>query len=158
TFHSANDLVVGWSPDSKRIIFQSSRGYMFPGIPNLYEVPITGDVEQPMLTDWGYWGSYSPDGQRFAFNRHPMVWWRQHYRGNYAADLWVRDVPGRTFRKLLDSDLPDAEKPNNFWPMYGNGFIYFVSDREVTAKAGSPRVLTSKNNIWKISESGGPPV
>ena len=30
--------------------------------------------------------------------------------------------------------------------------------RDVMAKAGSPRVMDSKNNIWKISESGGPPI
>jgi len=95
TYHSGGDLVVGWSRDSKKVIFQSSRGMMYPGIPNLYEVPVAGGVEQPILTDWGYWGSYSPDGQKFAFNRHPMVWWRKHYRGSYAADLWTLDVAQR---------------------------------------------------------------
>jgi tricorn protease len=158
TYHSAPDTVVGWSRDSKRVVFSSARGLLYPGIPNLYEVPIDGGLEQPVATDWGYWGSYSPDGQRFAFNRHPMVWWRKHYRGSYAADLWVMDVPNRTYRKIVDADLPDDQKPNNLWPMYGDREIYFVSDREVMAKAGSKEVLTSRNNIWKVSEDGGQPV
>ncbi|MFL5242894.1 MAG: S41 family peptidase [Gemmataceae bacterium] len=158
TFHSADDTVVAWSRDSKKVIFTSARGLLYPGIPNLYVVPIDGGPEEPLPTDWGFWGSYSPDGRKFAFNRHPMSWSRKHYRGSYAADLWILDVEGRTSKKLLDADLPDAEKPNNFWPMYGNGSIYFVSDREVTAKAGSPRVMESKNNIWKISETGGSPI
>lgn len=157
TYHSAPDTVVGWSRDSKKVVFSSARGRVYPGIPSLYEVSIDGKIEEPMASDWGYWGSYSPDGAKFAFNRHPMVWWRKHYRGSYAADLWVMDVKEHTFKKILDQDTPDDHKPNNFWPMYGNGEIYFVSDRDVKAKAGSPEVLASVNNIWKISENGGEP-
>jgi tricorn protease len=155
TFHSAGDLVVGWSPDSKRVLFQSSRGLMYPGIPNLYEVSIERGLEHPVATDWGYWGSYSQDGSKFAFNRHPMVWWRQHYRGSYAADLWVMDVKGKKYTHLADGDY----KGNYFWPMYAaDGYIYFVSDRlpdESKAKPGSREVLKSVNNIWKIPEGGG---
>jgi tricorn protease len=156
TYHSGNDLVVGWSRDSKKVIFQSARGMMYPGIPNLYEVPISGNLEQPILTDWGYWGSYSPDGQKFAFNRHPAVWWRKHYRGSYSADLWTLDTTTRKFRRLVDDKTPDEEKANNLWPMYGQGGdIYFVSDRETKAKSGSDAVLKSVNNIWKVNDSTG---
>jgi len=158
TFHSGADTVVGWSRDSKRVVFSSARGRVFPGIPSLYEVALDGGLEEPLPIDWGYWGSYSPDGKRFAYNRHPMVWSRKHYRGSYAADLWVLDVDNKSSKKLLDADVPDAEKPNNFWPMYGKGEIYFVSDREVHAKAGSPEAVRSTNNIWKIPEGGGKPV
>jgi tricorn protease len=155
TYHSAADTVVGWSRDSKRVVFSSARGRVYPGIPSLYQVSVDGNQEEPLPADWGYWGSYSPDGHRFAYNRHPMVWSRQHYRGSYAADLWVLDIDTKSSKKLLDADVPDAERPNNFWPMYGNGFIYFVSDRETQAKAGSNRVMGSKNNIWKASEADG---
>lgn len=157
TYHSAPDTVVGWSRDSQKVVFQSSRGLLFPGIPNLYEVPISGGLEQPIPTDWGTWGTYSPDGKRFAFNRHPFPWSRKHYRGSYCADLWVMDVENRSFKHLLDTDVPDDQKPNNFWPMYGNGEVYFVSDRDTQAKAGSPKVLSSINNIWKVAEYGGIP-
>ena len=157
TYNSAGDTVVGWTRDSRRVVFNSARGLVYPGIPSLYTVPLDGGIEEPLPTDWGYWGSFSPDGQKFAYNRHPMVWSRKHYRGSYAADLWVLNVADRTSRKLLDGDLPDAEKPNNFWPMYGNGFIFFVSDRDVMVKAGTPRVMLSRNNIWKIATDGGKP-
>jgi tricorn protease len=158
TYHSASDTVVGWSRDSQRVIFSSARGRVYPGIPSLYEVPLDGGLEQPLPTDWGYWGSYSPDGKQFAFNRHPMVWSRKHYRGSYAADLWVLNVDSKAFRQVLDKDLADDQKPNNFWPMFGNGEIYFVSDRGVQAKAGSKEVLRSVNNIWKIRADGSQPV
>ena len=158
TFHSGNDTVVGWTPNAKKIIFQAAHGAMFPGIPNLYEVPIEGGLEQIVPTDWGAWGSYSPDGARLAFNRHPMVWWRKHYRGSYAADLWVMDVAAKKFTRLGDEEY----KGNYLWPMYGaKGEIYFVADRlpnEKGVKPGSAEVMKSVNNIWKISERGGQPV
>src|SRR5262249_31910342 len=51
---------------------------------------------------------------------------------------------------------------NMFWPMYGHsGEIYFVSNElpnEKGVKFGSPEVMQSKNNIWKISDKGGKPV
>ncbi|MDD5542301.1 MAG: S41 family peptidase [Acidobacteriia bacterium] len=162
TFNTAADIVVGWTRDSKNVIFNSIRGgdkVVFPGTSSLWQVSIEGGLEQRLDTDWGYWGSYSPDGNKLAFNRHPMVWWRKHYRGSYAADLWVMDVKNKTFKQILDANTPDNEKPSNFWPMFGNnGEIYFVSDREVTAKAGTREVYRSANNIWKISEEGGKPV
>ena len=158
TYHSANDYVVGWSRDSRRVVFQSSRGRVYPGIPSLYDVSIDGGLEQALPTDWGYWASYSPDGKKLVFNRHPMVWWRKHYRGNYAADLWVMDVDTKNSRKILDADMPDQEKPNNFWPQYGNGEIFFVSDRDLVGKSGDARVMKSVANVWKISENGGKPV
>lgn len=162
TFNTAADMVVGWSRDSRRVLFTSVRGgdkIVYPGTPSLWEVSIHGGIETRLDTDWGSWGSYSPDGSKFAFNRHPAVWWRKHYRGSYSADLWVMDVKNKTFKHILDDTLPDNEKPNNFWPMYGNnGEIYFVSDRAVLGKAGSKEVYKSANNIWKISENGGKPV
>jgi tricorn protease len=159
TFHSANDTVVGWTPDGKKILFSSVRAKgAFPTVATLFEVPLDGGIEQPVPTDWGFSGSYSPDGKKFAFMRHPSVWSRKHYRGAYAADLWVMDVAAKTFNKLGDPDY----KGNYLWPMYGNGGeIYFVADRtssEKNIKYGGPEVMKSVNNIWKISEKGGVPV
>ena len=157
TYNSANDAVVGWSRDSKYVIFNSARGRVYPGVLSLYRVPVAGGLEEPLDGDWGYWGSYSADGSKFVFNRHSPTWWRKHYRGSNAADLWVEDVSAKTFKKILDTDVPDEMKANNTWPLYGNGEIYFVSDRETAAKAGSRDVMKSSNNLWKIAENGGKP-
>lgn len=158
TFNSANDTVVGWSRDSKYVIFNSARGRVYPGVLSLYRIPAAGGLEEPLDADWGYWGSFSPDGAKFVFNRHSPTWWRKHYRGSYAADLWVEDLKAKTFKKILDEDVPDDMKANNTWPLYGSGEIYFVSDREVSAKAGSGEVMKSTSNLWKVSENGGKPV
>ena len=159
TFHSADDNVVGWTPDGKRVVFTSTRGNgAFPTVATLWEISAEGGIETPLETDWGAWASYSPDGKRIAFTRHPATWSRKHYRGSYAADLWVEDFGAKTFTHLGDSDY----KGNMLWPMYAaNGEIYFVSNEtasEKNIKFGGPEVMKSVNNIWKISEKGGKPV
>jgi tricorn protease len=158
TYNSANDDVVGWSPDGKRVIFSSVRGNgAFPTVATLWEVPADGGIERPLNTDWGAFASYSPDGAKLAFQRHPSVWSRKHYRGSYAADLWVEDLAAKKFTKLGD----DAYHGNMLWPLYGsNGEIYFVSNElpNEPVKPGSPEVMKSVNNIWKISDKGGKPV
>ena len=159
TFHSANDNVVGWTPDSKRIIFESPRNQgVFPNVATLFEVSIDGGLEKPLPTDWGSWASYSADGSKLAFTRHPGVWSRKHYRGSYAVDLWLEDVAAKKFTRLGDDDY----KGNYLWPMYGrNGEIYYVADEmpnEKSVKWGSPEIYKSVNNIWKISDRGGKPV
>ncbi len=156
TFLSSNDNVVGWSSDGRRIVFESSRGQgVFPSVATLWEISAEGGMEQPIKTDWGSYGSYSPDGSKLAFTRHPGGWSRKHYRGSYAADIWVMDVAAKKFTKLGNEDY----KGNLLWPMYGNnGEIYFVSNElpnEKNIKFGGPEVMKSVNNIWKMSDKGG---
>jgi len=161
TFHSADDTVVNWSPDGRKIIFTSSRNKgAFPSVTTLFEIPAEGGMEQSIPTDWGSWASYSPDGDKLAFTRHPASWSRKHYRGSYATDLWLMDVAAKKFTKLGDADY----KGNYLWPMFGrSGQIFFVADRlpgdaEKNVKFAGPEVMKSVYNIWKISERGGKPV
>ncbi|HUR46720.1 MAG TPA: hypothetical protein VMZ27_12655, partial [Candidatus Saccharimonadales bacterium] len=158
TYQSAEDMLVGWKPDGRRILFASSRNKgVFPSVTTLFEIPIDGGMEEPIQTDWGSFASYSPDAAKLAFTRHPGSWSRKHYRGSYAADLWIMNIAEKKFTRLGEQDY----KGNYLWPMYGkNGFIYFVADRlpeeqEKYVKFGGQEVMKSVNNIWKISERGG---
>jgi tricorn protease len=155
TFHSGGDDVVGWTRDSKQILFRATRGDgAFPTVATLYQIPAAGGLETPLPVDRGYYGTYSPDGASLVFNRHPGSWTRQHYRGSAAADLWVMGVGDRTFRSVL----PD-ERYSRFWPMWGrDGAIYYVADplpNDRTVKPGSPTVRKSVRNIYKIPAAGG---
>src|SRR5262249_19326342 len=133
TYHSANDNVIGWTPDGKNIIFESSRNQgVFPNVATLHEVSVDGGLEKPLSSAWGSYASFSADGSKLAFTRHPGVWSRKHYRGSYNVDLWVEDVAAKKFTRLADDDY----KGNYMWPMYGhNGEIYYVADQMPNEKS-----------------------
>src|SRR6476619_874649 len=45
TYHTGNDEVVGWSRDSKSVVFRAGRGDgAFPNVAVLYEVALTGGL------------------------------------------------------------------------------------------------------------------
>src|SRR5215510_2743174 len=125
TYHTGNDEVVGWTRDSQNVVFRSSRGDgAFTGVATLYQIAATGGMEKGLPVDWGFYGTFSPDGKSMVFNRHPAVWTRQHYRGSYAADLWIANLTDKTYNQLL----PD-EKYNRYWPMWAaDDSIYYVAD------------------------------
>jgi tricorn protease len=155
TFHTGNDEVVGWARDSQNVLFRAARGDgAFPSVAVLYQIASAGGQEKPLPLDWGYWGNYSPDGKSLVFNRHPATWSRKHYRGSYAADLWVADLAANSYTKLLAD-----ERYNRYWPMWGaDDSIYFVADplpNDRNVKPGSPEVRRSVNNIYKIPARGG---
>lgn len=138
TFHSSDDNVLGWSPDSKQVLFASSRGDDFLG--TLYVVPLAGGGEQRAGTDFGLYGSFSPDGTRLAVNRKGQVYWRKGYRGSYQTDVTVVDLKAKAFKDVTTHNGMDA------WPMWSSdGAIYFVSDRDDKAQS----------NLWKVPEGGG---
>jgi tricorn protease len=158
TFHSGNDDVVGWTRDSKQVIFRASRGDgAFPSVATLYQIDAGGGQEKTLGLDWGYWASYAPDGASLVFNRHPATWSRRHYRGSYAADLWIADLRARSYTKLLGD-----EQYNRLWPMWGgDGSIYFVADplpNDRSIAPGSLDLRRSVNNIYKVATKGGQPV
>ena len=157
TYHTGSDDVVGWTRDSAQVIFRTARGEgAFPTVATLYQISAKGGQEQSLNLDWGYWGSFSPDGKSLVFNRHPAVWSRRHYRGSYAADLWIADIAAKSYTKLLGD-----EQYNRYWPMWGaDGSIYFVGDplpNEKSVIPGSLEVRKSVNNIYKIPVKGGTP-
>jgi tricorn protease len=154
TFHTGSDEVVDWSRDSQRVVFRAAHGDgAFPNVNTLYEINVTGGQEQPLPVDWGYVGAYSPDGRQLVFNRHPSTWTRRHYRGSYAADLWIADLASKTYRELLAGELY-----NRYWPMWGaDGSIYYVADplpNDRSLKPGNPQVYRSVSNIYKITAAG----
>ena len=155
TYHSGNDEVIGWTPESKSVVFRATHGDgVFPTTATLYQVAVEGGPEMPLPVDWGWWGNFSSDGKQFLFNRHPAVWSRKHYRGSYAADIWVADLTAKTYRQILE-----GENYNRFWPMWGpKEEIYFVGDplpNDKSIQPGSAEVRKSSANIYKLSTKGG---
>src|SRR5438067_4115738 len=118
TFHSADDTVLGWKPDSSGVLFSSNRGEDFT--PQLYVVSVNGGMPVKAGTDMGVQASYSPDGNRIAYNPKGQVYWRKYYRGANQTDVVVMDVASKRFTPLTDFDGMDS------WPRWGgDGSVYF---------------------------------
>jgi tricorn protease len=138
TFHSSDDTVLGWRPDSRAVLFSANRGEDFT--PQLYLVSVDGGMPTKAGTDMGVQAAYSADGRRLAYNPKSQVYWRKFYRGATQSDIMVMDVASKRFTQITDFDGHDS------WPMWGHdGAIYFVSDRDGNG-------LT---NIWRVADSGG---
>jgi len=122
-----NNIVMGWTPDSKNIIYRS-RCYTFNDfIGKLFSVSINGDfpVELP-FADGGFC-SYSPNGKMIAFNkifREFRTW--KYYKGGMADDIWVYDYESKEAIKLFETDNQEI------FPMWCGDQIYFLSDRDRT--------------------------
>jgi tricorn protease len=138
TFHSSDDNVLGWTPDGKQVLFASNRSDDFLG--TLYVIPLDGGAETKAGTDFGLYGSFSPDGSKLAVNRKGQSYWRKGYRGSYQTDVTVVDLQSKSFKDVTNFLGMDT------WPMWGtDGYIYFVSDRDDKAQS----------NIWRVPEGGG---
>ena len=138
TSHSGDDTVLGWSADSRSVMFSANRGEDF--MPQLYLASIDGGMQWKAGTDMGVQASYSPDGKRIAYNQKSQVYWRKYYRGSYQSDIMIMDVAAKKFTQITDFEGLDS------WPMWGHdGFVYFVSDREGSG-------LT---NVYRVSDAGG---
>ena len=118
-----NNIVMGWTPDGKKIIFRNRTGDGFPG--KLWTVSVDGGMPEQIPLPEGGFCSYSPDGKKLAYNRvmREFRTWK-YYRGGMADEIWVYD--GKKVEKVTDNTAQDV------FPMWVGDEIYFASDRDMT--------------------------
>ena len=122
-----DNIVYGWTPDGKSILFRSLRyGYAeHPG--QLYTVDKDGGPTVPLPMPRAGAGDYSPDGKRLVYSplwRDFRTWKR--YQGGWAQDLYIYDLA--THATTIISPTKRTERD----PMWIGDAIYFVSDRTGT--------------------------
>src|ERR1044072_1812042 len=87
TYHPKPDFVVGWTPDGKSVLFNSSR--TSDAFSRLYQIPAAGGFETDLPFPMGVAVSVSPDGTRAAFApRRPPQSWR-NYRGGATSQIQI---------------------------------------------------------------------
>ncbi len=122
-----NNIVMGWTPDSKKIIFRSRMHSFNSFRGQLYLVDLKGDMPEEVPVMDGGFCSFSPDGQKLAFNRifREFRTWK-YYRGGMADDIWIYDYKTGKAQRLFENPAQDI------FPMWYKNKIFFASDRDRT--------------------------
>src|SRR5271157_3142796 len=117
--------VIGWTPDSKNIVFLSRRDASNGWTKRPFTVSIGGGLPQPMPMDEGGLLSFSADGTKIAYNRifRNFRQWKR-YTGGLAQDITIYDIKNN----VVDAVIPHMEYVDTF-PMWHGNTIYFTSDR-----------------------------
>lgn len=120
-----NNMVIGWTPDDKNVLFRS-RMYEFNSFKGqLFLAPIDGNVQKELPLPRGGFASYSPDGNKLAYNqifREFRTW--KKYRGGMADDISIYDFETKKTIQVAQSPAQDII------PMWHGDNIYFLSDRD----------------------------
>jgi len=115
---------VGWTPDG-RVLYSTNR---YSGLPNsqLVAIDSTGNRDVLPLSQAAQ-GSFTPDGKTLFFTRLP---WQgsstKRYQGGTAENIWRYDSGKEAV--LLTADYSGTSRNPMFW----NGRVYFLSDRDGT--------------------------
>lgn len=120
-----NNIVMGWTPDGKDIIFRSRKQSFnaFKGM--LFKVAADGGIPEQLPFSVAGFNTFSPDGQKIAFNRvfREFRTWK-YYQGGMADDIRVFDFKTKKTINITNN------KAQDIFPMWTGDKIYFLSDRD----------------------------
>lgn len=147
TWHPAPDVVDGWTPDGKKVLFRSSRE-AYADFDRIYTVAAEGGVPEALPMWRGEEGSLSPDATRFAYvpNAQWQAAWKR-YRGGQTTPIYIVKLNGLALEKL------PRENSNDSSPAWFGETVYFLSDRDgpVTLFAYD----TNSKKVKKLVENQG---
>jgi tricorn protease len=128
TYHPADLLPVGWTPDGTRILFSSQRASFDTsrrGVVQLFTVPRIGGFAAPVPLNSAAQGSLAPDNLHIAYVPHiqSQPGWK-HYRGGQTTSIWIANLRD----SHLEAVIP-RENSNDSNPLWIGDSIYFLSDR-----------------------------
>jgi tricorn protease len=138
TYHPGPDVTLGWTPDGKQVLFRSPRN-SYSGFNRLFTMPVEGGYPTDIALPMGQEASYSPDGQRLAYLplARAFAQWKR-YRGGLTTKIWLA--------QLSDSNVEEIprQNSNDFNPIWVEGKIYFLSDRNGPATLFAYDTATKK--------------
>ncbi|MEP6886452.1 MAG: PDZ domain-containing protein [Gammaproteobacteria bacterium] len=124
TWEPTGSRAAGWTADGKEILFASQHA-SYSDFPRLYRVRADGIGPAQLLPlPSAAAGSFSPDGNTLAyvpFEQWQAAWKR--YRGGQTTPIWLVNL------KTLDLEKIPREYSNDSNPVWNDGAVYFLSDR-----------------------------
>ncbi len=137
TFHPGMDEVIGWNSTKNKIMFTSGRHSPSRYIKMFLISPDGTGLEEMIMYDAAR-GSFSPDGNKLAYNKDAQdnATWKR-YKGGRAQEIYIYDLKTDVETNISNYDGSDR------MPMWIGDKIYFSSDRD--------RVL----NIWSYDTGSG---
>ena len=127
TWHPMPDLVQGFTPDGKSILFASPRSAVNNRHAQLYTVPVGGGVETRLPIPNAARAVFSPDGKTIAYtpNSPRHLQWKR-YRGGTVSRVYLFDVATNGVEKV-----PQPEsRCNDLTPAWVGETLYLTSDRD----------------------------
>jgi len=135
TWEAEPSLATAWTPDGK-LVYTTLH---FSGLPKprLMTIDLATNTQDQVPLFEATEGTYASDGTLYfarpAFHNNVT----KRYTGGTARDIWVFD--GRTEARELTGDY----RGESHSPMWWDGRVYFVTDRDGTM------------NIWSMDAQGG---
>jgi tricorn protease len=124
TYHPYQDLMRGWTPDGKSVLFTSTRESIHARVSRLFTVPLAGGLPTALPMHMAYRGAFSPDGKRLAYTPYAEPFWSwKRYRGGMTLPVWVLDMA--TYDHV---EIPHENASDTF-PCWLGEDVYFLSDR-----------------------------
>ena len=135
-----NNIVMGWTPNGKNIALRSRMQSFNSFNGALYTVDANGGIPKQIPVPRGGFLSFSPDGNKMAYNRifREFRTWKR-YRGGMADDVWIFDLKTHRIKNLTKNPAQDII------PMWIGEKIYFLSDRDELKRM----------NLYVVDQNGG---
>ncbi|MDR2170397.1 MAG: PDZ domain-containing protein [Planctomycetaceae bacterium] len=152
-----DNLVYGWTPDGKNILFRSLRdSNHVTELGTLYTVPLDGGLPKKIGIPTAGAGDFSPDGSKIVYSplfRDFRSWKR--YEGGWTQYLAIFDLKTKETTRLDNNPRTERE------PIWINDKIYFTSDRTGSMNLYEYNIKTTKitqltnEKIWDVRWASG---
>ena len=164
TWHPGPDIPTGWTSDGTAVTLVSARETDHGRSGQLYHVSLQGGMPMKQMESRIYRGVYDSGDKRLAYIAHGSGYnglfggssgWKG-YRGGTTPAIQIMDIGAQTVKTI-----PGAGA-TNFNPIWLDGQLYFVSDRENKIfniyrydPASTAITKISNEAVWDVRSAGG---
>jgi Tol biopolymer transport system component/C-terminal processing protease CtpA/Prc len=143
TWHGAEEIPTGWSPDGRALLFSGRRDSANYG---LFRVDVRSLRTEVLCEDYArlHTPRYSPAGDRVVYGRYGFPWTRPRYHGSAAMQIWILD-PASHERHAVTRD-----EFQHLWTQFLPDGAHLVC---VTVAEATPSVSRLEEVIPKVTDS-----